>query len=438
MKRIAIVGGGLAGLSAAVQLAAKNNHITLFEAAPYLGGRAHGFYNISTDTYLDNGQHILMGCYDYTNRFLKQIQAAKTYTYQKRLSVCYLDEQRQFHQLSAETAFYPFNLLLAILRFTAIPFTDRFRCATLATRLLFMNPAKYSNYSVTDWYAAMKQPTIAIEALWDSIGVGALNTSPEKASTEMLIKILKQMFFSGNFSSTIILPPVPITEGFVPQTMAYLKKHNSEILTSEKVTEVIAENDLIRKIKTNKSVYTDFDYVIFAIPPYALQRIKNIEVLIPAGVPEFTYSSILTGQFFLKDNPLKEPFYSLIGSPAQWIFNHGSYLTTVTSDAERYIAMSKEDIAWILLSEIEKYTQIRKETISTYRIIKEKRATIESTNSNKRNRPAARTNCKNTFLAGDWTNTGLPATIEGAVKSGYTASDLILSRINAFSTADSE
>ncbi len=145
-----------------------------------------------------------------------------------------------------------------------------------------------------------------------------------------------------------------------------------------------------------------------------------------SGIPEFEYSTIVNIHIWLKENNLKEKFYGLIDSPVHWIFNKGSHLNLIISDAGYLKEKSSEEIFEMAKTELIKFIKINPENISTYKAIKEKRATFVPTCEVLNNRPSITTSVKNLFVAGDWVDTGLPSTIESAVKSGKIVSEKIL------------
>lgn len=168
----------------------------------------------------------------------------------------------------------------------------------------------------------------------------------------------------------------------------------------------MTEGDRIKAIQTNKRLIKDFIYVVSAVPYYMLQKILPDKNFITD--PGFEYSSILTIHIWLKVNTLDEAFYGLINSDIHWIFNHGTHLTLVRSDANELIEKSKEEIFEIVKKELLKYCFIEESSILDYRIIKEKRSTFIPSNEILFKRPGVETGLSNLFLAGDWINTGLP------------------------------
>jgi squalene-associated FAD-dependent desaturase len=419
MKKVLVIGGGFAGLSAASFLAANNYQIELIEASPKLGGRAYSFSDSKTQTEIDNGQHILMGCYTHTIDFLNLIGASQNLILQKNLKVNFVKQNFQIHQLSADRFFYPFNLLISMMKYNALKFSERISILKFFLKLFFQHKSDLLDLSVSDWLDKQKQNENTKKAFWNILVVGALNCGAEKASAQMFADILREIFFKGNFSSTIIFPKYGLSETYCEPAKKFIKKHSGSIHLSETVQELIIENDNVTKAVTNKRHITDFDFVFSAIPLFALEKIKTSSLQFQ--VPKLEYSTILTIHLWLKENNLAEEFYGLIGSPVHWVFNKQTHLTLVISDADYLNEKSKDELLELAASELEKFLLIPKDWITHHNILKEKRATFIPFNRISRKRPSTKTNIKNLFLAGDWIDTGLPSTIESAVKSGRLA-----------------
>ena len=194
-------------------------------------------------------------------------------------------------------------------------------------------------------------------------------------------------------------------------------------MTGEQVNKFVEENNRMKAIITNRRTIKDFKSVISAIPYYSLKRLLPADKL-PAD-PRLKYSSILTVHIWLKKNKLENSFYGLIDSEIHWIFNHGTHLTLVRSDADELMDKSKEEVFELVKKELYKFCFIEKEDIVDYRIFKEKRATFIPSNEILFNRPGPFTPVNGLMIAGDWTNTGLPSTIESAVKSGRIAAESV-------------
>ena len=424
-KKVIVIGGGFAGLTAAAYLVENNFNVTLLEASPKLGGRAYSFVDRETNTEIDNGQHILMGCYYETIKFLSLIGASKNFYFQKRLKVDFVKEGFKIHKLKSFPFFYPLNLIFGFLNFGAISVSNRLSALRVLIKLPFYSSKNFSSLSIIEWLEKENQSEPIQKAFWKILAVGALNTSLEKASTKIFIDILKQIFLEGNKSATIILPKKGLSESYVANAQDYILKNGGDVRFSEQVETIIIKDNCVSKIQTSKGNYSDFDYVISSVPAFALERILKGESSIV--LPEFEYSTILNIHFWLKKNVIPDSFFGLIDSPVHWVFNKGTHLNIVISDANELNNKSDDDILELVKGELKKYFLLDSELISNYKIIKEKRATFIPSKEIINKRPSQKININNLVLAGDWVNTGLPSTIESAVKSGRVAAEIISS-----------
>ena len=423
-KKCLVVGGGFAGLSAAVYLSKNSFQVDLIEASPRPGGRAYSFQEKSTDTVIDNGQHILMGCYDETLKFIKIIGADKNLAYQKNLEVNFLKKDFKEITLKSAGSFYPFNLIFGLLKFEALNFSERLTLLRLLLKLPFLVSQKFSKLTVYDWLVKENQNENIRKSFWDIIAIGALNTSTKKASAKVFVEVLKRIFLKGNFAATIILPKKGLSETYCENALEYLTSRGSKIIFSETVDEIEIEKNYVKRVTTSKSIYYDYDYIIFAVPHFSLMKIINDESILPSI--NFKYSTIVNIHIWLKENKLDKPFYGLIDSPVHWVFNKGTHLNLVISDANYLAEKSNDEIFDMAAVELKKFLRIEREMIIEFRVIKEKRATFISSNELNHKRPSQKTKIKNLVLAGDWVDTGLPSTIESAVKSGRAAAEIVL------------
>jgi len=427
MKKVLIIGGGLAGLSTAVFLADKNFKIKLIEASPKLGGRTYSFNYTDQDSEIDNGQHILMGCYNETFKYINLIGSKNTLDFQPSLKVNYVSVGGKNHELKAFKNLYPLNLLYAFLRFDVLKLIDRVSIIKLLISIKLDKYTKTEDQSVFNWLITNKQSKESIEKFWRILVVGTLNTTIDRASALIFIDIIRKMFFNGNSAATIVLPNKGLSSVFVEPAIKFIHERGGEISLSERVIKFVSENKCLTEVITNKNHLKDFDFIVSAIPFFSLQKIfssKKVEQNL-----NFKYSPILSIHIWLKKIFITEKFYGLINSKFDWVFNHGAHITLVKSSADELINLDKNDLIKITGSELKKYFPIfNLSDILDYKIIKEKRATFIPTDDVVSSRKKIISPLTNLILAGDWTNTGLPATIEGAIKSGSLASENLLSR----------
>ncbi len=424
MKRCLIIGGGLAGLNAASILSQQKFSVTLIESSPKLGGRTYSFFDEETNSVIDNGQHILMGCYKETISFIRLIGAENNFQYQKNLYLKFINREKNEFKIDASKLFYPFNLISAILNYDAFTTNDKLSFITFVLKLPLISKKSLMKLNVKDWLEQENQGRNAIENFWGILCIGALNTNPEKASAFIFYKILKEIFLKGNFHSTIILPKYGLSESFINPAFDFIKKSNGHVFLSEAVKEIVIENQKVVEVKTDKNIYTDFDYVISAIPLYALEKVISKKLL---NIDlKLQYSTILNIHLWLSENKLDEKFLGLLDSLLQWIFVKENHINVVISDADYFAEKSKEEILDLVTDELSQFLSISRKDILNFKIIKEKRATFIPASEIINKRPDSKTKIKNLFLAGDWINTDLPSTIESAVTSGKIAAELIL------------
>jgi squalene-associated FAD-dependent desaturase len=423
MKKCVVIGGGFAGLSAACFLSNLGFQVELIEASNKLGGRAYSFFDKENDTMIDNGQHILMGCYKETLEFIKLINAEENFLYRKNLEVNFLAPDFRLKKLKIPSLPYPINLLFGLLTFDAISFIDRLKVIRFFLAIPFYSDWRLKKLSAYQWLLLEKQNERIRKALWDFLIIGALNTNPQKASAKVFKDILIQIFFKGNKASTIILPRHGLSECYCNNAQRFIEDKGCRIILSETVKEFVIDEKRITKLITDKRTIEQFDYVITAVPLYSLTKI--LPASINSSLPELHYSPILNIHIWLKENRLQKPFYGLIGSHVHWIFNHPTHITIVISDADEGIEKDKNELFDLVLKELSKYAGIKKEDVASFKVIKEKRATFIPDNNSLNKRASITTPFTNLILAGDWIDTGLPSTIEGAVKSGRTAAELV-------------
>lgn len=421
MPKCLIIGGGIAGLTAAVNLCNNGIDVELFEISPKLGGRAYSFFDKKQGTVIDNGQHVLMGCYKNTLDYLTLLGTKHLLTFQNNLSLNYVERGGRQFKLEAPNKIYPFNLLSAILKFEAIPPFERYSIVKLFLSLLITKSSKYNKVSVYDWLRNKGQSDNSINLFWEMIVVSIMNTDSKNASAGLFLATLKKVFFTGNFSTTFIIPKCGLSEIFCDKAEEIISK-NGILHLSEKITELKSSQNEITEVVTDKGSYNDFDFIISAIPFSSLVKIYH-DNSFGKFSPFFNYSPIVTVNLWLKNNIFDKEFYGFLNSNVHWLFNHKTHISLITSNAVTLINKSKSEILKLVTSDIKSnFPKFDSESILASRIIKEKRATFIPTNEFVNIRDKIKSKYSNMILAGDWTDTGLPSTIESAAKSGKDSS----------------
>lgn len=423
-KKVIVIGGGIAGLTAAAYLTKNNFKVTLLEASPKLGGRVYSLIDKETNSIIDNGQHILMGCYNFTLQFLAIIGATENFYFQKQLEVNFVKEGFQLSELKSARLIYPFNLIFGLLNFKTIKLSERIDLLKVFIKLPFYSSDKFSNLNVKQWLEHENQSQTLQDAFWKILVVGALNTNIEKASAKIFIDILKQIFLKGNKSTVIILPRYGLSESYCKAAEKFILDNGGAIFLSETVEKINISDNIVTSLQSSRNVFSDFDYLVSTIPSYALSRI--IENNSKIKIPDLEYSSILNIHLWLKENSIPAGFFGLINSTLHWVFNKGTHLNVVISDADELMSIPENELIETVKNEMKKFFLLDPELISNYKIIKEKRATFIPSKDTIDKRPSQKTYLRNFILAGDWVETGLPSTIESAVKSGTIAAEIIM------------
>jgi squalene-associated FAD-dependent desaturase len=427
MKKCIIIGGGLAGLSAAVHLTKNNYKVTLLEASPKLGGRAYSFYNGSHGHYIDNGQHIMMGCYQNTLELLKITDALDEIIIQDNLRVPFVSEGGKEYRLEAGSHLYPFNLSRAIWGYKALTVKERFSLLAFFVNNLVYDGGLSKDISVNEWLRRGGQSDNTIKCLWDILAVGILNSPADMASAKLFRGALRQVFLTGNKSTKIVFAKSSLSETFADKSRLFIEKQGGEILLSQRVREVSLSGVNVTGIKTVDKEFTDFDFAISAVPLNGLNKIEFNPPAEELKLPEIETSPILSVHLWLKENPFREKFYGLIGAPVHWLFNNGTHITLVTSAAFEILNDSNEEIISKYCFVIKKYfPYFNASEILDSVVVREKNATFLPTTASNPERKNFYSPLANFAFAGDWTDTKLPATIEGAIKSGKAAAERVM------------
>ena len=435
MKKVIIIGGGFAGLSAAAELSSAGFRVTLIEQRRFLGGRAFSFFDKNTGLELDNGQHILMGCYENTFRFLEKIGVTDKLYFQKDLCVDFLDTTGTAYRLSCLPLPAPLHILSGILRFKAISLAERIRMLNMAKGVLFGNTSNSSHdLTITEWLKMLGQGKKARETLWDIITIATMNEHPDNSSAAIFRNVMKKAFFSHRRNSRIVLPVVPLSRLFAEAAEIYINKNGGTIEKCIEVSALLTGNNAVSGVKLKDGRVFRGDYYISAVPYYSTLLGTEFNS-VPA---ELLKPSPIISIHLLFNKPLmKHSFVALLNSPIQWVFNkekifrdtaYRGLLSIVISGAHEYIDVPSEKLVEMALRELKKVIPATSTArLLSCKVIKERHATFSPQPGVDKFRPSQKTSIKNLFLAGDWTDTGLPATIEGAVLSGQKCAKAIVS-----------
>ena len=406
--RVYIIGAGLAGLACGVALAKKNVPVSIYESAAYAGGRCRSWFDEQLGCTIDNGNHLILSANRNTLQFAKWIEGACTQGKGLRIS------QAPVILINPKTQA---QFLLRNKRTIAgISWMDHLRLARL---VLFPG-----NKTVQEFFVPESK---IYKNIVDPLCVSALNTPSSIASSKLFSRVMKAWAFDTKSGSEFRLPTTNFGDALIDPAIKIIEQAGGIIHLQQSLKSIELNGNRVVHLQfsSGKISLSESDTVILAAPPSALEKIH------PALALNLTYQPIVNGHFMVNrpnDALAQRDFIGLIDSPAHWLFFKDNMISTTTSAASDMLGMDHETIAHILWREIRMLFPQLTEAMPPHRIIIEKRATFESTPQNDAKRPSAHTPFQNAFFVGDYVQTGMPATIESAITSGFMAAALAHSR----------
>ena len=442
---VVVIGAGFAGLSAATKLAAAGRTVIVVEQAPRLGGRATAFTDRETGERVDNGQHVLFGCYRHTYEFLRRIGAESRAPLADTLQLSFAAlDGRQFDLICPRLP-PPWHLVAGLLRWKALATRDRLaalrlgRLLTAAARdgaeaVAALVPPELT---VSQWLTAQRQTQTLNEWLWHPLSFAALNQSPDVAAAQPFVRVLGELFGPSPEASAVGLPNVPLDEMYATPAVAFIEQRHGRVICKAAGRIAVDSNGRITRVDAAAETI-ETRAVISSVPWYSFASLWAAEVpgpltAVAAAAERMASSPIVTVNLWL-DAPIDAGrFVGLVGGPMHWLFNKSAiygddtaHLSVVASGADELARMDNDEVtalAWTHLQQA--VPALRGRTRRRAVVVREHRATF-SLAPGSPPRPPARTDLRGFYLAGDWTNTGLPGTIEGAAQSGHAAADLLL------------
>jgi squalene-associated FAD-dependent desaturase len=437
-----VVGGGLAGVTAALALADAGARVTLLEGRPRLGGLAFSFQR-GTLT-VDNGQHVYLRCCTAYRWFLDRIDAAALAPLQNRLDVPVLDAAgkpgRRLGRLRRDALPVPLHLGRSLATYPHLSLAERAKVgrAALALKALDLDDPALDERDFAGWLAAHGQSARAVEALWDLVGVATLNAVARDASLGLAAMVFKTGLLSDPGAADIGWAHVPLGELHDRLARKALDSAGVRTELRTRVTSVRADEDGGWRVEV-PGESLDADAVVLAVPqreaydllpPGALDR--------PERLLEIGTAPILNVHVVYDRQVLSRPFFAALGSPVQWVFDRteasglseGQYLALSQSAAHHEIDEPVAVLRERYLPELERLLPgARGARVKDFFVTRERTATFAPTPGVGRLRPGARTKAPGLYLAGAWTATGWPATMESAVRSGVSAADAALAAL---------
>jgi hydroxysqualene dehydroxylase len=427
---VIVIGGGFAGLSAATVLAEKGFRVLVLEARPSLGGRASAFVDPATGERVDNGQHILTGAYRETFRFLRRIGTESRVYLQPGLSVDIIDREGRPSRLACPAIPAPLHMLVGAMRWSAIDWQDR---KALMRMRKGGRPGADPQSTVRQWLEWHEQTPRLIELLWEPLAVAALNQSIDEAAGEMFANVLKRTFTMRRRDSSLGLVRCALDELYTIPSKAYVEERRGEVKTNAPARLKVA---LPWPTVHVRDETFRARAIVCATAWYSLPTLFEGAAL-PAEVikaAESTAASPIVTVNLWFDQPVTSGiFVGLPGRAMQWVFDKralfgesASHLSLVSSGASAIVDRSNQELVDLAIAELKAaLPSVGAAELRRAVVVREKRATF-SVAPGQPPRPNTRTTLPGLFLAGDWIETGLPATIESAVVSGHAAAAAVI------------
>jgi zeta-carotene desaturase len=444
MEDVLIIGGGFAGLAAGVGLSKAGRRVRLIEQRRYLGGRAFSFRDSHTGAVVDNGQHIMMGCYHATQEFLKEIGTLDRIVFQPRLSVPFLDASGRLTALRCPSLPAPWHLLAGICLSGAFDLRQKLEVLRLGYAFDSGQHTKngFQRLTVEEWLRSLGQSEALRRNFWDLLCIAALNEDPRIASAVLFERVLRLALFTSTSDSRLGLARLGLSDCYTQADAAYIAARGGRVETGRRVSEFLISGLGARLVcegvRLADGEVIQAGAVLSTVPSFQLGRLLPPDLLRSEpffyAVTALRPAPIISVNLWF-DRPVTGlDFVGLRGTTVQWLFNKGKifgcgegYVSLVLSGAHRHIQLSRNELLALALRELgDLLPVVRQARLQHSLIIKERFATFSPRVDVEAIRPPSPTPVQGLYLAGDWTATGLPATIEGAVKSGYTAAAAIL------------
>ena len=430
--RVVVIGGGLAGISAALTLADAGSEVTLLERRQRLGGLTWSFWRNGLS--FDNGQHVFLRCCSAYTEFLERIGASDAVYLQPRLDIPVLSPKGTRASISRGSLRAPFHLAPALARYTHLGISDRLRLAWPALALSRLDPADPSLDSVTfgSWLSRHGQSDVAIERLWNLIALPTINVPAAEASLALAVKVFRTGLLDRADAGDVGWSTVPLSELHGERPARALDKAGVEVALGARVQALSARRtggfDVVTD-ERNQAV----DAVVVATPPEVAQR------LVPDGVLPAEMGlgqSPIVNVHLVLDRPVTDlSLAAVVDSPIQFVFDRtassglrtGQCLSISLSAADDYIAQSSSQLVGMFFAALQTLLPIaRTARLVDGVVTRERAATFRGAPGTASLRPGSRTSVPGLFLAGAWCDTGWPATMEGAVRSGNSAAHALL------------
>ena len=452
-----VIGGGLAGLAAGVALAESGWRVRLFEQRPFLGGRATS-YVLPDGEHVDNCQHVTLGCCTNLDDFYRRVGSANKVKFFDRL--LFLDPQGRQGEMEAGILPAPFHMTGSFAKFAPLSLADKISIGRAMLTILRTSghPSGVDSpegISMLAWLRQQRQTQRAIDRFWRVVLVSALDEELDQTDARFGIDVFWKAFLCNSRGYRMGVPVVPLAELY-DGCRAFIEKKGGEVVLRSPVRGIKIENNSVAAVRFDNDREESADAYVFAVPHDTFAELLPPEIAQADAAfrnLDKIKDSPITGVHFWFDREVtNEPFITLLDTTVQWVFNKTALFgppasstngdaanskSSATATAKQYLQLvisasydllqkPRQEIIDLCLAEVRRALPAAREAnLVKATVIKEAAATFSPQPGVDRWRPKHQTSVEKLFLAGDWTSTGWPATMEGAVRSGYLAAEAV-------------
>lgn len=410
---IHVVGAGLAGLSTAVQLSQAGAEVRLYEAANHAGGRCRSYFDKSLNQKIDNGNHLVLSGNKAVEKYLGLIDATNTLIAPEQAEYPFIDLRTgERWVVRPDRGKIPWSLLSGSRRVPGCSMVEYLKGINLAV----------AGADKTVWSCLDHQGPL-YQRFWEPLAVSVLNTDPKEAAANLLWPVLRETFGRGEQACRPLIAKKGLSDSFVDPALSYLEKHSCNVMLGTRLKAIGLDGDRVRFLEfTDTRVDLEKgDRAVLAVPANVAHS------LLPDLTVPNEFRAIVNAHFRLPPaSSASTSFMGLVGGCGHWLFVRDDIASVTISAAEDLVEWSSEKVAQRLWPEVISALDLAQIPLGNYRIVKERRATFAQTPAQVKKRSGPKTQWKNLIVAGDWTDTGLPATIEGSLRSGEAAAKMIL------------
>jgi squalene-associated FAD-dependent desaturase len=430
---VLVLGGGFAGLSCAAALAEKGAKVLVLEKKPHLGGRAYSFEENGLAA--DNGQHLFMGCYTETRRFLKRIGTEDRLSLYDETVVHYAEPGGRRDVLSCPRWLpFPLSLAAGLVGLKGLTLSDKLALRSFDSALRSMKtgtiPAAVEAMTVRQWLSSIGQSANAQARFFDPVAIGILNDKPELASAAGFVQALRRIFLGSAEDAKFGLARTGLSDLYTDAARDLIEKKGGRVISTAKAAGLIEEAGRVAGITTDMGSRFDAGHVVSTLAPWDLKKLALPAAL--RGAWETLKPAPIVGATLKLDRPvMSERFIGLLGTQSHWVFNktlvhglkeQGQTVAVVISGAHQQVGESPERILATMKADLTACLPAFGDAkVLASKLVKEPFATLSPVPGDEAKRPAPGSGMPGFSFAGDWTATGLPATIESACASGHAA-----------------